>query len=138
MPDFFNSFASNMIRNFISKPQTLSLFWTSFYLLLLLLTVWISLQGYRWILTELLMGARQCRTLYLNSHAALLMNRFFGNINSYICKLLWKIAVLERCPNAYLKISLYVLVHMKVTPWKFHILNPQNCRVIYLWNFYFS
>ena len=30
-----------------------------------------------------------------------------------------------------LKISLYVFVHLKIIPWKFHVLNPKNSRVIY-------
>ena len=32
--------------------------------------------------------------------------------------------------NADLKISLFVLIHIKVIPWKFWILNPKNSRVI--------
>ena len=33
--------------------------------------------------------------------------------------------------NADLKISLYVLVHIKTIPWKFSILNPRISRVLY-------
>ena len=34
------------------------------------------------------------------------------------------------CTNADLKISLHVLVHIKILPWKFRFLNPKNSRVI--------
>ena len=36
-----------------------------------------------------------------------------------------------RYTNADLINSLYVHVHSKITPWKFHILNPQNSLVFY-------
>ena len=37
-----------------------------------------------------------------------------------------------------MKISLYVQVHIKITPWKFHILDPKDCPVIYPWSLHFS
>ena len=51
--------------------------------------------------------------------------------------LMW--TMLEQCresvqsygyTNTDVKISLYVSVHIKAIPWKFHILNPKNSRVI--------
>ena len=39
-----------------------------------------------------------------------------------------------RYTNADLKISLYVCVHIKTIPWKFHILNPKNSWVICPWS----
>ena len=41
----------------------------------------------------------------------------------------------ERYTNADLKISVYVRVHMKTIPWKFHILDPKSSRVMF---FFFS
>ena len=38
----------------------------------------------------------------------------------------------QRYTNADLKISLYVRVHIKLIPWKFRLLNPENSEVIYL------
>ena len=43
-----------------------------------------------------------------------------------------------RYTNAALKISLYVQVHIKITPWKFHILDPKYFPVIYPWSLHFS
>ena len=37
-----------------------------------------------------------------------------------------------------MKISLYVLVHVKIIPWKFRILNHKNSRVICRWILHFS
>ena len=34
-----------------------------------------------------------------------------------------------RCSNADLAISLFVLIHIKVIPWKFRILNPKNSEL---------
>ena len=39
--------------------------------------------------------------------------------------------------NADLKNSLYIRVHIKAKSWKFHVLNPNNSRVTYLWSLYF-
>ena len=42
-----------------------------------------------------------------------------------------------RYTNADLKIWLYVWVHVKAMPWKFHTLNPKNSQVIYPWILFF-
>ena len=39
-----------------------------------------------------------------------------------------------RYTNADLKISLYVCVHIKTTPWKFCILNPKDYWAICRWS----
>ena len=33
--------------------------------------------------------------------------------------------------NTVLKISLYILIHLKIIPWKFRVLNRKNSRVIH-------
>ena len=38
---------------------------------------------------------------------------------------------IQRYTNADLKISLYILNHVKVIQWKFRILNRKNSQVIY-------
>ena len=46
----------------------------------------------------------------------------------------WKLhsVCCQRFTHANLKISLYVLlIYIKMLPWKFHILNPKNSRIIH-------
>ena len=54
------------------------------------------------------------------------VKRFFKETNKIIGK------VTYRYTNAGLKISPYSRVHIKIIPWKLHILKSKSSRVIYL------